>query len=283
MATQIPSYERYISPTLQALHQLGASATVSELLESVAASMKLTDAQLNVPHNLERGNQSEVAYRMGWARTYLKKAGLIENSERGVWALTPEGRNAPEIDVPALVRQVKQDEFNRAGTRNGELDPTEASETDTAWRIALSKLLHEISPPAFERLCQRVLRECGFVEVEVTGRSGDGGIDGTGILRLHHVVSFQVLFQCKRWKGSVGSKEIRDFRGAMAGRTDKGLFMTTSTFTQEARKEAHRDGTPAIDLIDGDQLLDLLKSLGLGVKSEQVEKVTIDQDWIARV
>src|SRR6185437_16138890 len=129
---------------------------------------------------------------------------------------------------------------------------------------------------AFERLCQRVLRESGFVKVEVSGRSGDGGIDGTGVLRLN-LLSFQVLFQSKRYRGSVGSSVVRDFRGAMVGRADKGLIITTGTFTAEARREATRDGAPAIDLVDGEALCDLLKSLRIGVKVETVESVTVDQ------
>jgi restriction system protein len=114
--------------------------------------------------------------------------------------------------------------------------------------------------------------------VEVTGRSGDGGIDGIGVLRVN-LLSFQVLFQCKRYQGSVGASAIRDFRGAMVGRSDKGLFLTTGTFTPDAKREATRDGAPAIDLIDGDQLCDLLRQLKLGVRTEMVERVTVASDW----
>jgi restriction system protein len=133
-----------------------------------------------------------------------------------------------------------------------------------------------MEPGAFERLCQRVLREAGFVKVEVTGRAGDGGIDGTGVLRLN-LLSFHVLFQAKRYRGSVGASTIRDFRGAMVGRADKGLIITTGTFTSDARREANRDGAPAIDLVDGDALCDLLKSLRIGVRTEMVEVVTVDE------
>lgn len=119
----------------------------------------------------------------------------------------------------------------------------------------------------FERLCQRILRQSGFLKVEVTGRSGDGGIDGVGVLRIA-LLSFQVYFQCKKWKGNVRAKDIRDFRGAMVGRTDKGLFMTTGSYTPDAQKEATRDGAPAIDLIDGEHLCDLLKDLETGRDDE---------------
>lgn len=137
-------------------------------------------------------------------------------------------------------------------------------------------------PASFEKLCQRVLRESGFTRVEVTGRSGDGGIDGIGVLRIA-LLSFHVFFQCKRYKGSVGAPAIRDFRGAMVGRTDKGLFITTGSFTPEAKREATRDGAPVLDLIDGDTLSTILKGLNLGVSTRQVEEVSIDANWFTSV
>ncbi|WP_207775467.1 restriction endonuclease [Thalassobacter stenotrophicus] len=145
----------------------------------------------------------------------------------------------------------------------------------------MSTLL-EIEPDAFERLSQRLLRESGFTKVEVRGKTGDGGIDGVGVLRVN-LVSFQVYFQCKRWKGSVGSREIRDFRGALQGRADKGLFITTGTFTAQASDEATRDGAIAIDLIDGERLCDLLKENGLGVTSKMIEHVEINSSWFADI
>lgn len=149
------------------------------------------------------------------------------------------------------------------------------------WRDELWDTIIKISPAAFERLTQRILRESGFIQVEVTGRSGDGGIDGKGIVRLGGLLGFHVIFQCKKWQGSVSSKEIRDFRGAMVGRADKGLFITTGTFTKDAVREATRDGAPPIDLIDGEQFLDKLKELSLGVniKKVEVEEISINHDW----
>ncbi len=151
-----------------------------------------------------------------------------------------------------------------------------------SWKDVLLAALRRMDPSAFERLAQRLLREAGFVKVEVTGRSGDGGIDGIGVLRLN-LLSFQVLFQCKRYTGSVGAPEIRNFRGAMIGRSDKGLVLTTGTFTADAKREATRDGAPTIDLIDGDQLCNLLKQLKLGVKTEFVERALVDEEWLSKV
>jgi Restriction endonuclease len=113
-----------------------------------------------------------------------------------------------------------------------------------------------------------------FIKVEVKGKSGNGGIDGIGVLRVN-LLSFQVFFQCKRYKDSVSASAIRDFRGAMVGRTDKGLFITTGRFTPDAKREATRDGAPQIELIDGEQLCELLKSLNLGLKTEMIEHVTV--------
>ena len=149
---------------------------------------------------------------------------------------------------------------------SGDSDTSSASD----WKEDLLAILRDLEPDAFERLCQRILRESGFTKVLVTGRSGDGGIDGAGVLRVN-LISFHVRFQCKRYTGSVGAREIRDFRGAMVGRADKGLFMTTGRFTSDAAREAVRDGAPAIDLIDGMALCGLLKQLELGVSTELVE------------
>lgn len=161
-------------------------------------------------------------------------------------------------------------------------EPEVEVEDNVDWQSKLLAAMGAMSSDGFERLAQRLLREAGFTKVEVRGKSGDGGIDGVGVLRVN-LVSFQVYFQCKKWVGSVGSKEIRDFRGAMQGRADKGLFITTGRFTAQASDEATRDGATAIDLIDGPRLCDLLKERGLGVRTEMVEQVSVDADWFKTV
>ena len=144
------------------------------------------------------------------------------------------------------------------------------------WKEKLLKQMLATSPAGFERLAQRLLRAAGFINTTVTGRSGDGGIDGVGVYRLS-LVSFPVFFQCKKYKGTVGPDKVRDFRGAMAGRGDKGLLITTGVFTREAKSEATREGAPPIDLIDGEQLCELLKEHQLGVRTEErrVEDVSV--------
>ena len=164
-------------------------------------------------------------------------------------------------------------------TNGTEFSMDDTSDENPAWRETLISTLNEMTPDAFERLGMRLLRESGFIEVEVTGRLGDGGIDGNGIIRTAGLISFPVLFQCKRYSGSVGAGSVRDFRGAMVGRADKGLILTTGSFTREAYREATRDGAPPIDLIDGELLIDRLKELGLGVKTKVVEVVEVDAEW----
>jgi restriction system protein len=296
---EVPTFDEYMKPMIAALRRLGGSATIPELYDAVVDEMKLTEEQLAILHDPERGDRSEVGYRMAWARTYLKKTGFLTNSERGVWALTPAGRQG-DVDPDLVLEQVRAEysarraaaivEEPEAGTSSAIPEPPavlipedEVPDAPASWRQRLSRALLTLSPAAFERLCQRVLRESGFVEVRVMGRSGDGGIDGIGLLRLQRVVSFQVLFQCKRWQGTVGAKEIRDFRGAMVGRSDKGLFLTTGSFSRGAQEEATRDGAPPIDLIDGEQLADLLKDLQLGVRTEMIEKVDVDEAWFTGI
>ncbi len=165
--------------------------------------------------------------------------------------------------------------------RAGKNSVEEESDAEISWRADVLKTILEMDASAFERLIQRVLRESGFIQVEVTGRSGDGGIDGKGIMRLGGLMSFHVIFQCKRYQGSVNASTVRDFRGAMVGRADKGLLITSGSFTRGALKESTRDGAPALDLIDGDQLINILKDLDLGIKTEiiEVEQVFIDHNW----
>lgn len=188
-----------------------------------------------------------------------------------------------DAELSAVPRRVREMDRQRREAREAEPDIDAAEETaDINWKDALLAALLGMPPDAFERLCQRILRESGFTKVEVTGRSGDGGIDGTGVLRLN-LLSFHVLFQSKRIRGSVGASTIRDFRGAMVGRADKGLVITTGSFTPEARREATRDGAPAIDLVDGDALCDLLKHLKLGVDVKLVEEIEVNAAYFGDI
>lgn len=270
-------YDELMNPLIQVLKQLGGSGTNEEIITKIAELERIPSNQLDVLHNPEKGGITEIEYRLMWTRTYLKKFGIIDNSARGVWSLTSKGMATEKVDEREVVRVVR--EMMRAEKKGG--DESDEPNKEVEWQEELLDVLLKISPAAFERLIQRLLRESGFVQVDVTGRSGDGGIDGHGILRLGGLLSFHIAFQAKRWKGSIGASQVRDFRGAMVGRADKGLFITTGAFTKDAIKEATRDGAPAIDLVDGDQLVEKLKQLSLGVQTRKIEmeQVNVVQEW----
>jgi restriction system protein len=160
--------------------------------------------------------------------------------------------------LPATDEQLEEQISKRAE----EAAPEDVS---PGYRERVLEIMQLLPPAGFERLCQRLLREAGFQQVKITGRSGDGGIDGIGILQVNPFVSFKVLFQCKRWSSPVGSPEIRNLRGAMMGRADKGLVLTTGSFTADAQAEAVRDGASPIELVDGQALVTLLEQLQLGL------------------
>ncbi len=283
--SHLPKYNELLNPLLRALHDLGGSGTIEEISSKVSEILDLPEDVLNIPHDPDKGSQTEVEYRLAWARTYLKKYGLLDNSERGVWLIVPEKQDISEVDPQHVVKTVREMVRKERETRPPSEDSEEEfAEEEESWRTKLHQILtQELSPDAFERLVKRMLRESGFVQVEVTGRSGDGGIDGKGIVKVGGLLSFHVLFQCKKYQGSVSSGAIRDFRGALIGRADKGLFVTTGTFTRDAVREATRDGATPIDLMDGDQLADKLKELHLGIKTQMVESVEVDADWFRNI
>jgi restriction system protein len=285
--SKVIQYHQMMLPTLKALETLGGSANIDELDSRVIDIMQLPEKMVNILHK-EDGTLTEVQYRLAWARTYLKKYGLIDNSARGVWSFTESFNGKIDSlssdEIVQKVRSMSKTVSDQAtGDDNLENDGVELPEEAMDWREKLRFILLKMPPDAFERLTLRLLRESGFTQVEVTGKSSDHGIDGKGIIRLHGIMSFHMIFQCKRYKGSVTPSEIRDFRGAMQGRADKGLFITTGSFTSEAKKEAIRDGAPALDLIDGDALIEKLKNLGLGVTEKIVKDYEVNEEWFMKI
>ena len=273
----LPKYYEFHWPIIVALRELGDSATIEELTSRVITDGGYSEEQQAVLHH--DGPTTEIEYRLAWGRTYLKGMGLAINSERGVWNLTEKGRTVTEPELEPLRKEYLA-RLRKASNRPSDPGGTDADggdENEVNWQQQLLDEVMKLSASDFERLVQRLLREEGFINTQVTGRSGDGGIDGQGVYRLS-LLSFQVFFQCKRYVGSVGSGAVRDFRGAMAGRGDKGLLITTGTFTSDAKAEATRDGAPPIDLIDGARLCDLLKAcrLGVVVRERTVEDVSVD-------
>jgi restriction system protein len=279
--TKVPPYDQLFNPLLNAMNALGGSGSIEEIYDKVVELEHFPDDVVGVLHDPERSNQTQLGYRLAWARTYLKKFGMLENSSRGIWSLSAKAKGLEKVNPPEVVKFVREALKGEAGAAGPpEITAPQDSPPELDWRQRLHGILtKKLTAAAFERLVQRMLREAGFTQVEVTGRSGDGGIDGKGIARIHGLMSFHVLFQCKRYTVSVGPAEIRDFRGAMVGRADKGLFITTGTFTPAAVKEATRDGAPPIDLLDGGDFAEKLKELGIGIRTEKVELVHVEEAW----
>lgn len=271
-------FVKYFGPVLDALRSLGDSGTPDEVVDRVAKNLKLSDSLLN---EVLPSGESRYRNQVHWARFYLVKEGLVDSSRRGVWSLTEGGRKAHldhEQSRAIFAKWVRIFQAQRKGRAEAVADAPEiallpADDIPTDYRSKLLATIQGLSSSGFERLAQRILRESGFSQVEVTGRSGDGGIDGYGTLQLNSLVSMKVSFQCKRYKGSVSSSQIRDFRGAMQGRADKGIVITTGSFTTEGRREASRDGVPAIELIDGVRLVEMLEALQLGLIPRQTFEV----------
>ena len=289
MKEKIPTYMDLLWPTLKVLERLGGSASNQEISEELASYLQLSDSILDIPHNPKYGSESAFDNRAGWTRTYLKKIGAADTSARGVWIITEAGRKIlTEEEVRKSVKRWIQEynkEYNKEYTaRRKAADKAGGENEDGAisdekdWTEDLLDILRSMSPKAFEHLCKRVLREAGFTKVEVTGRSGDKGIDGTGVLRLN-LLSFHVRFQCKRYSGSVTASDIRDFRGAMSAVVDKGLFITTGRFTKDAEKEAARESALAIDLINGIDFCELLKKFSLGITTETQEIIEPQREF----
>ena len=268
---QIPPRTAMQRWTLMAVHKLGGSGHNREIDEQVSRMLNLPD---EVSAKLRSdGRETVLEHRIAWARYHLKSQGLLDNPQRSIWALTETGAQQAN-DIAGQISDITAAypaEITLSDADTGDDAPVSGEE----WRDDLLTRILQLSPGAFERLCQRLLRESGFVQVQVTGSSNDGGIDGNGLLQMARLISFPVLFQCKRWQNPVGTSVVRDFRGAMYGRADRGLIITTSTFTADARKEAVRDGAPPVDLIDGYNLAANLRELKLGVQ----EIVVVDGDW----
>lgn len=273
----VPTFDALFNPLLQAMKELGGSASVPEQEDKVVELLRLSDIDAAEIH---RGNRTKLSYRLAWARNYLKRAELLENSARGVWALTAKGKSLEVVDPKTINQWVKMLDSRGVGSASA-TDAEDMPSPELGWENAVLETIKQISPKAFETLCQRLLRESGFIQVEITGRPGDGGIDGRGVVRVGGVLSFHVVFQCKRYKDSVTAAVIRDFRGAMMGRADKGLIISTGTYTRDARAEAQRDGAPPLDLIDGEELVQKLKELRLGIEvlPRITEDVRVNKEW----
>ena len=277
-----PEFLRFCIPIIEVLRELGGSGRPAEVTDLVIERMNIPEDEQEIT---TKNGRSRIRNRVAWARFYLAKAGLLSSSQRGVWGLTEKGTNIniDEEFVLKLFREVHHQFTEERKTRKSvkkivEEDDTDATvtEVNADYKIELLSMLQSLPPEGFERICQRLLRESGFQQVTVTGKTGDGGIDGHGILQVNPLVSFKVLFQCKRYQGAVAVSAVRDFRGALQGRADKGIILTTGTFTTDAKREAIRDGATPIELVDGDKLVEMFEELTLGLRPKKDYEVDSD-------
>ena len=293
---RIPRYTRLIQPTFFALKQLGGSGKNEEILDQIIKNLSIPTEVADILHK-KNPNKTELSYQADWARTYLRIYGVIENSARAVWSICKEYTSIESIDEKEIVRTVNltnRINRNRASKPVQPDNPTDVLRDENPldnspeypeelkpWREKLADILQKMDPFGFERLSQRVLRECGFTQVSVTKKTGDGGIDGTGKLRINGIFSFNVAFQCKRYKGQVGAGEIRDFRGSLTTDIEKGVMITTGTFSKAAKEEASNPGKQQIDLIDGEDFITKIAEFGLGVKP--VTTYEIDESFFKSI
>lgn len=286
--SKIPEYSKLVEVTFSVLKQLGGSGKNNEINDKAAEMLNLPEDVYAIPH-LNSSSLTEINYRLAWARTLLKNYGAIINSSRGVWSITTDFSDVVSVNGEYIERNCKRP--NSLGDMRNNSELTEESQMEEAgveipeevrpWRKKLYNVLVNMDPFAFERLTQRLLRECGFDDVKVTKKTGDGGIDGTGKLKINGIFSFNIAFQCKRYQGTVGSSEIRDFRGSLTTDIEKGVFITTGSFSKQAIEEASNPGKQQIDLINGEDFISKLAELGIGVK--EIKDYEIDEEFFKKI
>jgi len=283
---QSAEFVKWFGPLLDALRDLGDSGKPREVSTRIATNLNLSDEILD--QTLKSGS-NRFHNQVAWARQYLVWEGLLDASKYGTWKLTDAGRKAHISSDAAKVIFRKWVAINQANRKDKELPPvsektiveiinevspenSESTETPD-----LINVLRGLSPEGFEKICRELLRESGFENVEVTARGADGGIDGFGTLEINPFVSFRVIFQCKRYKegNTVSRAQVGDFRNAMIGRAEKGIIITTSTFSNAAIQEANRDGAPKIELVDADKLVEMFEKVELGLIKRIVYDVNI--------
>lgn len=289
---RVPRYTNLINPVFQALKDLGGSGKNDEITNCLIKQLNISDEVADIMH--KNSDETELEYQAAWARTYLKKYGVITNSERAVWSINPNYINVPSLDEKEIVSTITKESAEKRATQSKKKNKNDYPEDDIdtndevefpdeakPWKAKLLEILQNMDPYGFERLSQRLLRECGFENVTVTKKSGDGGIDGTGKLKINGIFSFNVAFQCKRYKNLVGASEIRDFRGSLTTDIEKGVFITTGTFSKAAKEEASNPGKQQIDLIDGEEFINKIAEYQIGVKP--ITTYEIDEDFFRKV
>ncbi len=275
-----------INSVFVALKNLNYSGTNIEILEQVIKNSKLPEELINMPHN---NSTTELDYNLGWAKTCLKRTGVIISSERSVWSIIPEFRQLESVSNKKIYYASRENKILKpSDLKNIPDEPLTENleviiEDKQTWKSTLADILKNMNPYGFERLTMLLLRECGFSNVKVTKKSGDGGIDGTAILKINGIFSFSIAFQCKRYSSSVGAPAIRDFRGSLASDVEKGVFITTGYFTEQAKEEAFAQGKKQIDLMDGEAFMEKLAEYQIGLKEVIIKDYEIQTDFFEKV
>lgn len=285
-----PKFVQYFQPVIDGLRDLGSSAKPKEVYAWIAEHHDIPKAEIE---GTTKGGQSKFENKVGWARFYLAKAGMIDTEQRGVWVLTEKGRKAKLSHTEAYdLFKTIHDGFPRNDGKDAKAEPKTIVEDEDASapdentylnqdeiQERLVDILKGLTPKGFEEFCARLLRHIGFENVKVTGESGDQGIDGEGYLLINRFVRTKVMFQSKRYDKTVGPEKIREFRGAIQGKAERGIFLTTGTFTKGARETAAQENATAIELVDIDRLLELLIEENLGVR--ETKALTIEADFFS--
>ncbi len=284
----VPTFPGLRKVVLETMRTIPMPVHRTEIGDAVADRLGLTPAERAVMEPGDGATRSYVNWVSEFACNDLKHVGVCEQPSRGLYQLTDLGQTISSDEVEKLHRR-RVREYNE---KRKKADAISADESDSShaevdehlednWVQQLLDRLMNVTPKAFEHLAGALLRAAGFDDVRVTGGSGDGGIDGIGVYRPSGLISFHTAFQCKRYQGSVGASTVRDFRGSFIGQADRGIIITTGTFTKSAREEAGKAGAPPVDLVDGEALSDLLKQHRLGVRviERTVEDVFIDDAY----
>lgn len=277
-STKQAEFTKWFGPLLNALRELGGAAKPKEVVAEIARAENIPDA---VREEVMKSGILRFDNQVAWARQYLVWEGLLENSQKGVWILSKKGEqtflnldDSRKIFIKWVdIHQKAKKEILTKKTIFEIQNIEEPEDGEHEIAPTLLEVLQNVTPIGFEHFCKRLLRGHGFENVQVTQASHDGGIDGYGILQLNPFVSMKVLFQCKRYKGTVSRAQIGDFRNAMIGRAEKGIIITTGTFSEDAKKEASREGAPHVELIDGKKLVELFEKVELGLKPKIVYEV----------
>ena len=277
----VSTFADCVMPTLNALKELGGSGRPREVSDKIAAMLNLPES---VTSEVIPTGVSKFHNRIVWTRHYLANEGLLDTSQRGVWVITEKGRNASfTVDQASeMIRKWDRYFIDRRSSRPEPEDVGGAGLADSQKTESMSGdndllcVLREMSPKAFERVCARLLRESGFENVTVTGRSHDGGIDGEGLLEINPFLTLKIVFQCKRYKGAVSREQVSDFENRAFKTADKGIFLTTGYFSVDAVKEVQNSGKRQIELIDGERLVEMFKKAELGVRPVVVYEVIPD-------